>query len=142
MVGANSIQKAVLLAKTEKARRIAERDLEIGRQIQAGFFPTSLPSPHGWELEAHFQAARHEAGDFYDVFELPDSNRIALVIADVCDKGVGAALFMALFRSLIRVLSGSSDSAPSDKGIGFREPSGRNAAAHDSIHQHLHCPHP
>jgi len=111
MVGANSIQKAVLLAKTEKARRIAERDLEIGRQIQAGFFPTSLPNPNGWELEAHFQAARHVAGDFYDVFELPDSNRIALVIADVCDKGVGAALFMALFRSLIRVLSGSSDSA-------------------------------
>ena len=116
MVGANSIQKAMLLAKTEKARRIAERDLEIGRQIQAGFFPTSLPDPNGWELEAHFQAARHVAGDFYDVFELPDGKQIALVIADVCDKGVGAALFMALFRSLIRVLSGSSGSAQSGAG--------------------------
>ena len=118
MVGANSIQKAMLLAKTEEARRIAERDLEIGRQIQAGFFPTSLPNPHGWELEAHFQAARHVAGDFYDVFELPDGKQIALVIADVCDKGVGAALFMALFRSLIRVLSGSSDGARPVKGPG------------------------
>ncbi|MGB5618770.1 MAG: PP2C family protein-serine/threonine phosphatase [Desulfobacterales bacterium] len=118
MVGANSIQKAMLLAKTEEARRIAERDLEIGRQIQAGFFPTSLPNPRGWELEAYFQAARHVAGDFYDVFELPYSKKIALVIADVCDKGVGAALFMALFRSLIRVLSGSSDSAQPIKGPG------------------------
>jgi sigma-B regulation protein RsbU (phosphoserine phosphatase) len=67
-------------------------------------------------LEAHFQAARHVAGDFYDVFELPYSKQIALVIADVCDKGVGAALFMALFRSLIRVLSGSYDGAQPVKG--------------------------
>jgi serine phosphatase RsbU (regulator of sigma subunit) len=48
--------------------------------------------------------AREVAGDFYDAFELPDGN-IGLVIADVCDKGVGAALFMTLFRSLIRVTS-------------------------------------
>ena len=47
------------------------------------------------------------AGDFYDLFELPN-NRIGLVIADVCDKGVGAALFMALFRSLIRIFSGQT----------------------------------
>jgi sigma-B regulation protein RsbU (phosphoserine phosphatase) len=116
MVAANSIQKAILLARTEEARRIAERDLEIGRQIQTGFFPTSLPNPRGWELEAHFQAARHVAGDFYDVFELQGGKQIALVIADVCDKGVGAALFMALFRSLIRVLSGSSNGAQPVKG--------------------------
>jgi len=49
-------------------------------------------------------SAREVAGDFYDVFELPDGN-IGLVIADVCDKGVGAALFMTLFRSLIRAAS-------------------------------------
>jgi sigma-B regulation protein RsbU (phosphoserine phosphatase) len=47
-------------------------------------------------------SAREVAGDFYDGFELPDGT-IGLVIADVCDKGVGAALFMTLFRSLIRV---------------------------------------
>jgi phosphoserine phosphatase RsbU/P len=123
MVGGNSIQKAMLLTKTEEARRIAERDLEIGRQIQTGFFPTSLPNPHGWELEAYFQAARHVAGDFYDVFELPGGNRIALVIADVCDKGVGAALFMALFRSLIRILSGTSDGAqPVNRPISGNQP--------------------
>jgi sigma-B regulation protein RsbU (phosphoserine phosphatase) len=42
------------------------------------------------------------AGDFYDVFPVPSIHRVALVIGDVCDKGVGAALFMTLFRSLIR----------------------------------------
>ncbi|UCD81478.1 MAG: SpoIIE family protein phosphatase, partial [Desulfobacterales bacterium] len=105
-----AIERAFLFAQTERARRIAERELEIGRQIQSGFFPTSLPAPEGWELAIHFQAARHVAGDFYDVFTLGKEKKIGLVIADVCDKGVGAALFMALFRSFIRVLSGTAHS--------------------------------
>jgi len=104
------IEKAVLFARSERARKIAERDLEIGREIQAGFFPTILPQTAGWELATHFQAARHVAGDFYDIFTLGKDNKVAIVIADVCDKGVGAALFMALFRSFIRVLSGSANS--------------------------------
>jgi CHASE2 domain-containing sensor protein len=104
------IEKALLFAQTERARKMAERELEIGRQIQSGFFPTSLPAPPGWELATHFQAARHVSGDFYDVFTLGEENKVGLVIADVCDKGVGAALFMALFRSFIRVLSGTAHS--------------------------------
>jgi len=104
------IERAVLFARSERARKIAERDLEIGREIQAGFFPTMLPQTDGWELATHFQAARHVAGDFYDIFTLGQDKKIAIVIADVCDKGVGAALFMALFRSFIRVLSGSASS--------------------------------
>jgi serine phosphatase RsbU (regulator of sigma subunit) len=104
------IEKAVLFARSERARKIAERDLEIGREIQSGFFPTLMPEAEGWELATHFQAARQVAGDFYDVFTLGQDNKIGIVIADVCDKGVGAALFMALFRSFIRVLSGSANS--------------------------------
>ena len=103
-----AIEKALLFAQTERARRLAERELEIGRQIQAGFLPTVLPTPKGWELATYFQAARHVAGDFYDVFTLGQQKKVGLVIADVCDKGVGAALFMALFRSFIRVLSGKA----------------------------------
>ena len=54
------------------------------------------------QLEAVLQPAREVSGDFYDAFLLPPSGSIVLVVGDVCDKGVGAALFMALFRSLIR----------------------------------------
>lgn len=78
-----------------------ERDLEIGREIQAGFFPSEIPQPPGWQVAVFFQEAREVGGDFYDVFMLPDG-RLGLVIADVCDKGVGAALYMALFRTLLR----------------------------------------
>jgi len=55
----------------------------------------------GWEIAASLKSARQVAGDFYDVFRLP-TGEIGLVIADVCDKGLGAALFMTLFRSLLR----------------------------------------
>jgi serine phosphatase RsbU (regulator of sigma subunit) len=104
------IENALLFARTERARKIAERELEIGREIQAGFFPTVLPKMAGWELATHFQPARHVAGDFYDVFTLGKKKNVGMVIVDVCDKGVGAALFMALFRSFIRVLSGAAHS--------------------------------
>lgn len=87
----------------EHARLIGyERELEIGRQIQSGFLPDRLPTRPGWEIEVEFRPARQVAGDFYDVFEIVDGRRIALVVADVCDKGVGAALFMALIRTLLR----------------------------------------
>ncbi|WP_372404652.1 PP2C family protein-serine/threonine phosphatase [Streptomyces luteireticuli] len=79
-----------------------ERELRIGREIQQGFLPESLPAPDGWDLDVRFRPARNVAGDFYDVFELANRRRLALVVADVCDKGVGAALFMALIRSLLR----------------------------------------
>jgi phosphoserine phosphatase RsbU/P len=79
-----------------------DAELRIGREIQAGFLPDSLPQPDGWELRVSFQPARLVAGDFYDAFELVNGRRIAFIVADVCDKGVGAALFMALIRSLLR----------------------------------------
>ncbi len=82
-----------------------ERDLHIARQIQASFLPDELPQPSGWEIAVHFSPAREVAGDFYDAFPLVQNRRMGFVIADVCDKGVGAALFMALFRTLIRAFA-------------------------------------
>lgn len=79
-----------------------ERELAIGREIQLGFLPDGLPAPDGWDLTASYRPAREVSGDFYDAFELLGGRRIALVVADVCDKGVGAALFMALIRTLLR----------------------------------------
>lgn len=78
-----------------------EREMDIAREIQQGFLPSELPQADGWEIAIYFKAAREVAGDFYDAFLLPDGN-LACVVGDVCDKGVGAALFMTLFRSLIR----------------------------------------
>ena len=82
-----------------------QKEMEIGRRIQADFLPKSVPDLEGWEIASCFEAARDVAGDFYDVFRLTSSSHLAIVIGDVCDKGVGAALFMTLFRSLIRASS-------------------------------------
>ena len=82
-----------------------EKEMEIGRRIQADFLPTSIPDLDHWEIAACFQAAREVAGDFYDVFKLKTSRHLAIVIGDVCDKGDGAAIFMTLFRILIRASS-------------------------------------
>ena len=102
---AAAIDNANLYARTENALGLVERDLEIGRRIQSSFFPEAIPEVPGWELAAHFEPARQVAGDFYDFFQFDNSPLTALVIADVCDKGVGAALFMVLFRSLLRAFS-------------------------------------
>lgn len=82
-----------------------EHDLQIARRIQAGFLPEHMPQVEGWEIAARFQPAREVAGDFYDAFTLSQGRRIGFVIADVVDKGVPAALFMALIRSLTRAFA-------------------------------------
>jgi len=120
---ANAIESAFLYGETKKAKELAERDLEIGRQIQAGFFPEELPTIPGWEIVTQFKPARQVAGDFYDVFTLEEGKKVAVVMGDVCDKGVGAALFMALFRSLIRVFTLESLPNPSSsQGSSHLEP--------------------
>jgi len=104
-----SLDKKHLRDKERLYLKSLERELEIGREIQAGFLPTELPQVQGWEISASLQSAKEVAGDFYDAFYLESEQRICLVIADVCDKGVGAALFMTLFRSLLRFTIGVTD---------------------------------
>jgi serine phosphatase RsbU (regulator of sigma subunit) len=102
---AAAIENAQVYKETETELGAVEQDMDIGRQIQSGFFPESIPQIEGWEFAAHFEPSRQVAGDFYDFFKFEQSNMMAVVIADVCDKGVGAALFMVLFRSLLRAFS-------------------------------------
>jgi serine phosphatase RsbU (regulator of sigma subunit) len=83
-----------------------EHEFEIARLIQGEFLPQVLPEIQGWELSAYFQAAHEVAGDYYDAFTLADGSLVC-VLGDVCGKGVGAALYMTLFRTLIRVLTGA-----------------------------------
>ncbi|WP_448562831.1 SpoIIE family protein phosphatase [Trichothermofontia sp.] len=104
------------LRETEKY----ERDVHIGRQIQADFFPKILPNLPDWEVAFHFSPAREVAGDFYDTFPLIHG-WAGFVIADVCDKGVGAALFMALFRSLIRSFTETNTSITWDDVIYYAD---------------------
>jgi serine phosphatase RsbU (regulator of sigma subunit) len=91
------------LREWDRIKRI-EFELEKGQEIQREFLPRTIPVLPNWEIAAFFQPAGKVSGDFYDIFELPDGH-MGLVIGDVCDKGVGSALYMALFRSLIRVFS-------------------------------------
>ncbi len=99
-----ALENARLWEQESLYRKALEREFEIGREIQAGFLPEAIPQPPGWEIAALLKSAREVAGDFYDVFNLPQE-KVGLIIADVCDKGLGAALFMTLFRSLLRAVS-------------------------------------
>ena len=91
--------------KIETYSKALHAEMEKGKKIQRDFLPNRVPDLPGWEIAFYFHPARQVSGDFYDAFLLP-GDLVGLVIADVCDKGVGSALFMALFRSLIRVFSG------------------------------------
>ena len=93
-----------------------EREMDIAREIQQGFLPTMLPRIQGWEQAVYFKAAREVAGDFYDAFLLADG-KLVIVVGDVCGKGVGAALFMTLFRSLIRAVFTTDVLAPAADGL-------------------------
>ncbi len=95
-------------AEVEAYSKALDNEMAKGKKIQRDFLPRHIPLIPGWDIAIYFHPARQVSGDFYDVFILPN-HLLGLVIADVCDKGVGSALFMALFRSLIRVFSGQID---------------------------------
>ncbi|VAW37374.1 Serine phosphatase RsbU, regulator of sigma subunit [hydrothermal vent metagenome] len=97
---AAALRRAEVHKQTVASAKMA-RELEVAGQIQASFLPSGLPNIAGWEIVAAIEPALQTSGDFYDFVEL-DNGRIGLVVADVADKGTGAALYMALSRTLIR----------------------------------------
>jgi len=98
-----------LFQRETRTRERLETEVQLARQIQSAFIPDILPQAEGWQLAAGWRTARQVGGDFYDAFELPQG-RIGLFIADVADKGVPAALFMALTRTLVRAAVLETDS--------------------------------
>jgi serine phosphatase RsbU (regulator of sigma subunit)/anti-sigma regulatory factor (Ser/Thr protein kinase) len=84
-----------------RARERLEQELEVARLIQQNFLPKELPELEGWKLAAFYRPARAVGGDFYDFIELPEG-RLGLVVGDVTDKGVPAAMVMAATRSVLR----------------------------------------
>lgn len=102
------LEKAYNDLKAAQAQIIAQEKLEyelsMARQIQQALLPESLPQLEGWDLSAYWQPARAVSGDFYDFIPLTE-RYLAIVVADVTDKGVPAALVMAVTRSVIRAVA-------------------------------------
>jgi sigma-B regulation protein RsbU (phosphoserine phosphatase) len=96
-------------------------ELEKGRHMQRTFLPEQMPDIPGWKIEACFYPAKQVSGDFYDLFQT-DDQRLGIIIADVCDKGVSAALFMGIFRSLIHAYLEGADSGNSQIQIPRKYP--------------------
>src|SRR5262245_25254727 len=83
------------------SRERIEQELRVAQLIQQNFLPRELPELPGWHLDAYYKPAREVGGDFYDFFELPDG-QVGVVVGDVTDKGVPAAMVMAAARSVLR----------------------------------------
>jgi serine phosphatase RsbU (regulator of sigma subunit)/anti-sigma regulatory factor (Ser/Thr protein kinase) len=82
-------------------RERLEQELRVARLIQQTLLPKELPNLPGWQVAAYYQPARAVGGDFYDFLYFPDG-KMGLVVGDVTDKGVPAALVMATTRSILR----------------------------------------
>lgn len=109
---APAVMVAQLVRQQEAEARTRERfeqELRVAQIIQQNFLPKKAPDLSGWELAAYYQPAREVGGDFYDFIVLEDG-RMGLVIGDVTDKGVPAALVMAATRSIIRAAAQRFDS--------------------------------
>lgn len=99
-----ALEEALIELKAAQAELIdkerMERELELARTIQQDILPKAFPQPDRFSLGACMSPAREVGGDFFDFIRL-SSHRIGILIGDVSDKGVPAAIFMALTRSLI-----------------------------------------
>jgi serine phosphatase RsbU (regulator of sigma subunit) len=85
----------------QDANQRMQRELVLAAQVQASMMRSRLPRLPGWELAVRLVPAKLTCGDFYDVLYLPDG-KVAILIADVVDKGVGAALYMSMSCTLLR----------------------------------------
>jgi serine phosphatase RsbU (regulator of sigma subunit)/anti-sigma regulatory factor (Ser/Thr protein kinase) len=92
-----------------KERERIQQELQVAALIQQTLLPKELPSINGWNVDAFYRPARAVGGDFYDFIDLGES-RLGVVIGDVTDKGVPAALVMATCRSMLRAAAFNHDS--------------------------------
>ena len=107
---ASAIHRSEIYAQTLAYQEVAQ-ELELAGRIQASFLPNRFPTIPGWQLAVSLLPARETSGDFFDVIELSDG-KLGILIADVADKGVGPALYMALSRTLIRTYAEEYDAEP------------------------------
>lgn len=98
-----AIEGARLTRESEEKKRL-DYELTLARQIQQSFLPDACPVLPGYQICSMWQTARQVSGDFYDFIPLA-GGRWGVVIADVTDKGMAAALFMALSRTILRTMA-------------------------------------
>lgn len=101
---APAVRVAQLVRQQEaqaRERERVEQELKVAQLIQQQFLPRKLPDLPGWHVAAFYRPAREVGGDFYDFIELPEG-KIGIVVGDVTDKGVPAALVMATTHALLR----------------------------------------
>jgi serine phosphatase RsbU (regulator of sigma subunit) len=109
---APAVQVAQLVRQQQQQaqeRERIEQELRIARLIQQTLLPKHVPDRPGYEVAAYYQPAREVGGDFYDFLDL-DDGRLGLVVGDVTDKGVPAALVMATTRTMLRASAQRYDS--------------------------------
>lgn len=102
--------KHVSRAQAIEHRKVTQEMVEAGR-IQHTFIPLHSPEVPDYKISSRLLPARETSGDFYDFIHL-DNGKLAIVIADVGDKGAGAALYMAMSRTLIRTYAGENKLEP------------------------------
>jgi serine phosphatase RsbU (regulator of sigma subunit) len=100
---ASAIHQSIIYSRSLAMEKTLQ-ELSLARSIQASFLPESIPQIPGWQITATLEPARQISGDFYDFINLPDG-KLGFLIADVADKGLGSALYMALSNTLIRTFA-------------------------------------
>jgi serine phosphatase RsbU (regulator of sigma subunit)/anti-sigma regulatory factor (Ser/Thr protein kinase) len=101
---APAVRVAQLVREQEaevRQRERIEQELRVAQLIQQQFLPQELPDLPGWQVAAYYGPAREVGGDFYDFIRLPN-DQVGIVVGDVTDKGVPAALVMATTHSILR----------------------------------------
>lgn len=109
---AKQMGTCILSSSLELTRKLHQQELAIANDIQSRLLPKQMPALPGYDLAVHYQPKEAVGGDYYDLVRL-DENRLGIVIADVCGKGIPASLIMTEVRAFVHVMS-SVDHSPKE----------------------------